>query len=197
MVVGRPASGVVIAPGSSIGAHHLDTVTGERIEVPDTRWLVHLQFRRFAGCPVCNLHLHSFSQRHEEIEAANIREVVVFHSSSEQLAKYANDLPFTMVPDPHKKLYKEFGVESSLRSLVDPRVWAYIVAGILRSLFEIVAKGYAVPTLKPEGGRLGLPADFLVSTDGKILALKYGKHAYDQWSVDELLALTQSPAAAP
>jgi hypothetical protein len=37
--------------------------------------------------------------------------------------------------------------------------------------------------------RLGLPADFLVAADGHVLACKYGVHAYDQWSVDDLLQL--------
>ncbi|NVB84948.1 MAG: AhpC/TSA family protein, partial [Kofleriaceae bacterium] len=35
----------------------LVSLDGEPIEVPDPARLVHLQFRRFAGCPVCNLHL--------------------------------------------------------------------------------------------------------------------------------------------
>lgn len=36
---------------------------------------------------------------------------------------------------------------------------------------------------------LGLPADLLIAADGRVVAAKYGSHAYDQWSVDELLAL--------
>ena len=35
----------------------LVSVTGNRIAVPDPNRLAHLQFRRFAGCPICNLHL--------------------------------------------------------------------------------------------------------------------------------------------
>jgi hypothetical protein len=44
--------------------------------------------------------------------------------------------------------------------------------------------------------KLGLPADFLIGTDGRILALKYGVHAYDQWTVDELLSLAREPMPA-
>jgi hypothetical protein len=29
----------------------------------------------------------------------------------------------------------------------------------------------------------------LIDPDGRLRAVKYGAHAYDQWSVDELLAL--------
>ena len=41
----------------------------------------------------------------------------------------------------------------------------------------------------PRGGRLGLPGDFLIAPDGRVLACKYGEHADDQWSVDEVLRL--------
>ncbi len=34
---------------------------------------------------------------------------------------------------------------------------------------------------------LGLPADFLIDPDGRVLAAHYGTHANDQWSVDDLL----------
>jgi hypothetical protein len=40
----------------------------------------------------------------------------------------------------------------------------------------------------PTNGNLGLPADMLITADGCVAAIKYGDHAYDQWSVDELLA---------
>jgi hypothetical protein len=34
-----------------------------------------------------------------------------------------------------------------------------------------------------------MPADFLIGADGAVVARKYGEHADDQWSVDELLRL--------
>ena len=41
---------------------------------------------------------------------------------------------------------------------------------------------------------LGLPADFLIAPDGRVLAAHYGSHADDQWSLDELLALARTHA---
>jgi hypothetical protein len=38
-------------------------------------------------------------------------------------------------------------------------------------------------------GDVGLPADILLDPVGAVLACKYGTHADDQWSVDELLDL--------
>lgn len=37
---------------------------------------------------------------------------------------------------------------------------------------------------------LGLPADFLIDSTGRVVAVKYGRHANDQWSVDELLRVS-------
>ncbi|HEX7263032.1 MAG TPA: AhpC/TSA family protein, partial [Candidatus Dormibacteraeota bacterium] len=49
--------------------------------------------------------------------------------------------------------------------------------------------------LRLAGGPIGLPADFLIAPSGQIKAAKYGKHAYDQWSVDELIELAKGAAA--
>jgi hypothetical protein len=40
-----------------------------------------------------------------------------------------------------------------------------------------------------------LPADFLIGSDGRVLARKLGTHANDQWSVDEVLAHAYSENA--
>jgi peroxiredoxin len=181
-----------LAPGEVVAASTFATVDGAPIEVPDPDLLVHLQFRRFAGCPLCNLHLRSVVRRHDEIAAAGVREVVLFHSTAEELRAHTVDLPFAVVADPDKRRYVEFGVESAPRALLDPRVWPRIVQGIAADLVAIVRGKQPPPELKQPGGRLGLPADFLIASDGRVVACKYGSHAYDQWSVDELLELVRA-----
>lgn len=47
----------------------LVAVGGDVVPIPDPERLIHLQFRRFAGCPICNLHLRSIVRRHDEITA--------------------------------------------------------------------------------------------------------------------------------
>ncbi|MEU3346875.1 peroxiredoxin-like family protein [Streptomyces sp. NPDC006700] len=178
-----------VGPGSTVQERRLTAVSGDQVAVPDPDRLIHLQFRRFAGCPVCNLHLRSVVRRHEEIEAAGVREVVVFHSPADELLPHTADLPFAVVADPDKRLYREFGVESSPRALLDPRAWWPILRAVASGLREVVHGREHLPSTTPHGGRLGLPADFLIAPDGRILATKHGEHAYDQWPVDELLRL--------
>ena len=160
-------------------------------QIPDSRALVHLQFRRFAGCPVCDQHLHSVAQRHSELVAASVHEVVVFHSTADDLLRFAEDLPFAVVADPGMKLYREFGVEHSISALANPRAWVPILRGVFRSFHAIVRNRQHVPSMNPAGGRFGLPADFLIAPNGQVLACKYGSHAYDQWTVDEVLSLAR------
>lgn len=192
----RPRKAKKWRPGMFVATRELATISGDAVRIPDAEQLIHLQFRRFAGCPVCNLHLQSMARRHGEIVAAGIREVVVFHSTAEELLAHAGDLPFDVVADPSKRLYAEFGVESSPRALFDPRVWVPILRALLHSLWAIIRGQRSVPAVNPEGGRLGLPADFLIASDGRMVACKYGVHADDQWSVDELLGAARAESAS-
>ena len=181
---------VRFSAGSVVKHRELLTIRSEPIRIPDEHWKLHLQFRRFAGCPVCDLHLHEIVQKHGMILSASIKEVVVFHTDPKELLRYAEDLPFAVIADPDKQLYAEFGVESGRRALLDPRSWIPIARGVLRGL-QSISRGKPVPPFNPQGGRFGLPAEFLIASDGRTLASKYGSHAYDQWSVDELLTLSR------
>jgi hypothetical protein len=176
-----------LEPGGSVPVRTLAPVLGPPLTVPDPERLTHIQFRRFAGCPVCNLHLRSVVQRHGDIERAGIREVVLFHSPAEELREHVTHLPFAVVADPDKRLYAEFGVEAHRRALLDPRAWPAIVRAVLRGVGELIRGRGRLPAASQPGGRIGLPADFLVEPGGRVAAVKYGEHVYDQWSVDELL----------
>lgn len=170
------------AVGDRVTVHELAAIDGSTVRVPDPGATVHLQLRRFAGCPICHLHVHQLAKRHDEIKAAGIHEVVVFYSDVETLRQYQGDLPFDVVADPDKALYREFDVQSGVRSVLHPKAAVASMRGI--------AKGASIKggvTAKED--HFSMPADFLIAHDGTVLAAKYGKHADDQWSVDELLAL--------
>jgi peroxiredoxin len=181
-----------LKPGDVVPPRVLIGVSGAAVAMPDPVRLVHLQFRRFAGCPICNLHLRSFAQRLAEVDAAGVREVVVFHSTDAEMRRYEDHLPFAAIGDAEKKLYREFGVEAGPGSLLHPRALLAILRSIVPVTVETIARRRQVANLSPHGGRLGLPADFLIATDGRVLAAKYGTHADDQWSVNEVIALAQA-----
>ena len=162
----------------------LESVSGRPIELPDSNRLVHLQLRRFVDCPICNTHIAEMRKRAREIEAAGVKEVVVFHSSAKSIRSYQKDVPFALVGDPKKAIYKVFGVGSSL---------GFISLKSLGAAMRGVAHGHF--GLRLGNGPFSLPADFLIAPSGQIKAAKYGTHANDQWSVDEVIALAKGAAA--
>ena len=172
-------------PGDMLPTTVMETVAGEAINLPDAKRLVHLQFRRFVDCPICNTHIAESRRRAREIEAAGIKEVIVFHSSPKSIRSYQKDVPFQMVGDPKKALYKYFGVETSL-GFMSLKALGAGLRGMAHGHFALRFAG---------GGPLGLPADFLIAPSGRINAVKYGTDAYDQWSVDELLTLAKGVGA--
>jgi peroxiredoxin len=173
-----------LQPGDLVASRELDTIASGPVRVPDLDHLVHLQFRRYSGCPICHLHLRSFANRQDELAAAGIQEVAVFHSSAETMRGYQADLPFAVVADPGRALYREFGVEKSPRMVLHPRAWLAAMRGWTRSL-----------PADDGSGHLGQPADFLIEPGGRLLACHNGAHANDQWSVDDLLRLVKAHAA--
>jgi hypothetical protein len=171
--------------GEAVRRRELVNIHGHPMQMPDTERLTHLQFRRYAGCPACNLHLRSIARRHDDLLAAGIREVVVFHSRRETMLEFQGQLPFAAIADPEKKLYAEFGVgRMSPLSALDPRSWRAVYRALTRS-----------PDLRGAMGRgeehMGLPADFLIGPDGVILAAKFGAYVDDHWSLDDLVALAR------
>jgi hypothetical protein len=94
---------------------------------------------------------------------------------------YQGDLPFAAIPDPERRLFSAFGVDRSVRSVLDPRAWPAALRGI-------ASFGIGVPRRRESP--FGLPADFLIAPSGLVLAAHYGAHADDQWSVQQVIALS-------
>lgn len=181
-----------LSSGATVPVRRLTAITGQPVQVPAATGRTHVQFRRFAGCPICHLHLRSFVERHQEVAGAGITEVVFFHSPAEELRGYQSLLPFTVVADPDKEQYREFGVEKGLRSLTHPRAWRSAFRGYATALRHRDDPDYAGVGSTDGTTHLGLPADFLIDPDGTVVAAHYGRHADDQWSVEQLLDINRS-----
>ncbi len=170
--------------GDLINPLDIETISGKVIRIPDPKRKTHLQFRRYAGCPVCNLHMRSIAKRNNELLASEVREVAVFHSTRETMLEFQGQLPFDTVADPEKELYAKFGADRKMTPLsaLNPRSWIAAINALARA-----------PTLKGARGNgentMGLPSDFLIDTDGEILAVNYGKRVDDHWSVDRVLSM--------
>ena len=98
-------------PGERLPPLEFTSILDETVKMPGAD-LLHLQFRRFAGCPVCNLHLKTFARAHQRLRSAGVLTVSFFHSTREQMRRYQGELPFPCVPDPERRWYEPL-VEAS------------------------------------------------------------------------------------
>jgi hypothetical protein len=100
---------------------------------------------------------------------------------------------FIAVPDPTRLTHLQFRrfVGCPICSLHLQSVTQFLSCGMKQHYLVDSGRrdfaGAGGTSAHPTGGRLGLPADILIDQRGTVLACKYGSHAYDQWSVDELL----------
>ena len=184
-----------LAVGDIIPVTTFTTFKGETVSLTNSSTpLIHIQFRRQAGCPICDMHLRSIMKCEDELTTLGVSEVVFFHSTPEELKEHTTYLPFPCIADPTKELYKKFGTEEG-QGFAGGITWH--VAGVLlwavgSAVVDLTKGERKVAPLRPTGGRNQFPADFLVNKEGEVLAVKYGKDAADQWSVKELFELAKT-----
>jgi peroxiredoxin len=138
-----------------------------------------LKFYRFATCPVCNLHLHRFITDFRLLEALGLTTVVLFHSPAAKVEASRRDrAPFDLVPDPDKRIFRAYGVETGVAGLFSPVV--------MRDYARALAAGFPPGMLTSDGGITGNPADFIIDADGRIAFAHYGQHYADSLTASEL-----------
>jgi hypothetical protein len=93
--------------------------------------------------------------------------VVVVRATAKGLAKRQADMPFRLIADPERALYRRLGVGRRLRSPLSPRAQRAAIAGLAA---ERAARRGVLGPVKPTGGRFGLPADFLIAPHGRTTA---------------------------
>jgi len=174
-----------ITTGTVVSQQRLQSIQGTKVDIPHSSRLTHLQFRRFAGCPICNMHAHEISERHKELVEHGIQEVLVFESSEKDIAGRFTDFPFPLISDPNRTLYNLFGVGKSALASLNPKMLPTTIKGLKR---------FGVKLPESFMASFNLPAEFLIDTSGRVTAAKYGKHFDDQWNVDEILRLTDTEA---
>ena len=81
-------------------------------------------------------------------------------------------------PTPERRFNRAYGVEAGTRALLNPRVWPAIARAVTVALSDVILRRRPMPPLFPDVGRYG-----------SVLAVHYGEHADDQWSVDHVLLL--------
>ena len=162
-----------LKPGDVAPPIETHTLDGAPIYVPSGSWTL-LSFLRYASCPMCNLRVRELTQSTAELGSRQVRWIAVFHSSSERLTRhYTGDARQHIVADPRKELFAKYRTERSwlgmLLSMLAPSFyWRFLRATVF---------GYWGGAI--DSSFHSMPADFLISPDGRITLAHYGTHIGD------------------
>lgn len=140
---------------------------------------VMVTFYRFASCPFCNLRVQRLINQYAEFEARGLSMISFWQSPAASILEHVGQqaMPFPMIPDPDKKFYRIYGVESSwmgvLKVMRDPKL-----------IFQSMKGGFNPTTADGEMNQI--PADFLLNPDLTLHTAHYGEHIGDHVAFTEI-----------
>ena len=144
-----------------------------------------LAFFRYGACPLCNLRMTFLIDAYPRWKEMGMDVIAIFESPAERLLETvaSQPIPFPVIPDPDRILYKQYGVTAS---------WlGYMVGAFrVRSFRKAFQRGFRIG--KGEGAIAQLPAEFLIGADLKIERAYYGKDIGDHLSISDIDAWLES-----
>ena len=143
-----------------------------------------LAFFRHAGCPFCNLRVHTLQKIHHELKQKNFEMIFFFESTESVILRssfHQGVSPIPIISDPKKEQYAAYGLEPSFsKSMISH----------LTSFPQTVAKASAakVPIHMMAGKESfsTMPAEFLIDHDLIIKRAFYSDRLNNRMEVDDI-----------
>jgi thioredoxin-dependent peroxiredoxin len=141
-------------------------------------------FFRHAGCPFCNLRVHTLTKIHEELKAKNLEMIFFFESKESVISRssfHQGVSPIPIIADPDKQWYHAYGLESSvgkaLASHMTSFVQTVLQARKLKLPVHSMASGESFSTM---------PAEFLVDHDLRVKQVHYSERLNHRLDIDDI-----------
>jgi thioredoxin-dependent peroxiredoxin len=155
---------------------HLKDYKGKRVLIG---------FFRHAGCPFCNLRVHSLMNIREKLLSNNMEMTFFFESKKELLLKsifHQGISPIPLIPDPNKIYYSIDGIENSLIKSSFSHLTTFIQTAIR-------AKTKHLPIYPMDGKESfsTMPAEFLLDENLIIRKIHYAQTLNDRLSLDTIV----------
>jgi thioredoxin-dependent peroxiredoxin len=147
---------------------------------------VFIGFFRHAGCPFCNLRVHSLTKVHEELKAKGMEMIFFFESKREILLRsifHKEVSPIPLISDPQKIQYAAYGLEPS--ALISAKSH---ITSIVQTAFKAKMKGLPVHGMADGESINTIPAEFLLDKGLILRKIHYSKDLNDRLDIDILRA---------
>lgn len=143
---------------------------------------VYLAFERNAGCPVCNLRVHTLLKHADSFANNNTVVLLVYESTESRMREYleAKSYPFHFIADPENKLYTSYSVGQSFLKL-----FKSLFNGLVSKALE--GKKLFTKTISQDGHTATIPGEFMIDEHGNLSIVHYGRFIGDHLPVSTLL----------
>ena len=135
-------------------------------------------FFRHAGCPFCNLRVHSLTKIHQEMKEKGLEMIFFFESPEKVLLRstfHQEVSPIPLIADPEKKVYAEYGIENSGMISAKSHLTTFV-----QTAYKAFKTKVPIHGMKEGESINTIPAEFLVDENGMIKKLHYSKSLTDR-----------------
>ncbi len=181
-----PAENLVVELNVAAPSFNLIDIFDREIDLKNYKGKkVFVGFFRHAGCPFCNLRVHSLMKIREQLLAKNMEMIFFFESKKELMLQsifHKEVSPVPLVADPERKWYSIYGIENSLMKSSMSHLTSFIQTAISAKRkklpIHMMASGESFSTI---------PAEFLLDENLIIRKIHYAKNLNDRMSIDMIL----------
>lgn len=161
----------------------LNDIYGRTVDLNDYRGKkVFIGFFRHAGCPFCNIRVHTLQKVREELKSKGL-EMIYFFESKENVLKmsifHQEISPVPLISDPEKKIYTAYGLENSGYKSAVSHITSFVQTAYKASKLgvpiHLMADGESISTM---------PAEFLLDKGLIIKEIHYSERLNDRMDVD-------------
>ncbi|ELR73309.1 hypothetical protein C900_04161 [Fulvivirga imtechensis AK7] len=175
----------VIAP-----VFKLQDVFGRTIDLDEYRdKKILIAFFRHAGCPFCNLRVHTLTKIHEELKESGFEMIFFFESPERVILRsifHKEVSPIPIISDPGKTWYGAYGLESSGYKSAMSHLTSFV-----QTVYKAKMNGLPVHTMASGESIKTMPAEFLVDRGLVIKELHYSQRLNDRMDVSAIRSFAQ------
>ena len=141
-------------------------------------------FFRHAGCPFCNLRVHTLMKNRESFLAENMEMIFFFQSEKEIMLRsnfHQTVSPVPLIPDPTKKWYEIYGIEESFRKSAYSHLTTFIQTAIKANRSKV-----PIHLMAGNESFSTMPGEFLLDENLVIRKFHYSQTLNDRMTLEEI-----------
>lgn len=168
----------------------LTDVFGRLIDLNDYKdKKVFIGFFRHAGCPFCNLRVHTLQKASDELKTKGL-EMIFFFESKEKIilrSTFHQEIsPIPLISDPEKVWYDAYGLESSgYKSAVSH------ISSFVQTAFKAKMAGVPLHPMADGESIKTMPAEFLLDKGLLVKEVHYSQSLNDRMRLDTIRAFAE------